>query len=44
MVLCDSIAQMQLVLRRATTFAGRRQKERQGELVCVYRSPPKAPH
>ena len=29
MVLCDSMAQMQLVLRRATTLAGRRQKERQ---------------
>ena len=43
MVLCDSRAQMQLVLR-ATTLAGRRQKERQGQLVCVYRSPPKAPH
>ena len=44
MVLCDSMAQMQLVLRRATTLAGRRQKERQGQLVCVYRSQPKAPH
>jgi hypothetical protein len=44
MVLCDSKAQMQLVLRRATTLAGRRQKERQEELVCVHRSPPKAPH
>ena len=44
MVLCDSMAQMRLVLRRATTFAGRRQKERQEQLVCVYRSPPKAPH
>ena len=44
MVLCDSMAQMQLVLRRATTLAGRRQKEGQGQLVCVYRSPPKAPH
>jgi hypothetical protein len=42
--LCDSMAQMQLVLRRATTLAGRRQKERQGQLLCVYRSPPKAPH
>ena len=44
MVLCDSMAQTQLVLRRASTLAGRRQKERQGQLVCVYRSPPKAPH
>src|ERR1700745_7936 len=44
MVLGDRMAQMQLVLRRATTLAGRRQKERQGQLVCVYRSPPKAPH
>jgi hypothetical protein len=44
MVLCDSRAQMQLVLRRATTLAGRRQTERQGKLVCVYPSPPKAPH
>jgi hypothetical protein len=44
MVLCDSKAQMQLVLRRATTLAGRRQKERQEELVCLHRSPPKAPH
>jgi hypothetical protein len=43
MVLCD-MAQMQLVLRRASTLADRRQKERQGQLVCVYRSPPKAPH
>jgi len=44
MVLCDSMAQMRFVLRRATTLAGRRQKERQGQRVCVYRSPPKAPH
>ena len=44
MVLCDSMAQMQLVLRRATTLTGRRQQERQRQLVCVYRSPPKAPH
>ena len=44
MVLCDSMAQMRLVLRRATTLAGRRQKEGQGQLACVYRSPPKAPH
>jgi hypothetical protein len=28
MVLCDSMAQMQFVLRRATTLAGRRQKDR----------------
>ena len=27
MVHCDSMAQMQLVVRRATTIAGRRQKE-----------------
>ena len=32
MVLCDSMAQIQFVLRRATTLAGRRQKERQGQL------------
>jgi hypothetical protein len=44
MVLCDSMAQMQFVLRRATTMAGRRQKERHGQPVCVYRSPPEAPH
>jgi hypothetical protein len=44
MVLCDSMAQMRLVLRRATTFAGRRQQERQRQLVCVYRSPPRASH
>ena len=44
MVLCDSMAQMQFVLRRATTLAGRRQKERQEHLVRVYQSPPKAPH
>lgn len=44
MVLCDSMAQIQFVLRRATTLAGRRQKERQGQLVRVYRSAPKAPH
>jgi hypothetical protein len=44
MVGCDSMAQMKLVLRRATTLAGRRQKERLAQLVCVYRSPPKAPH
>jgi hypothetical protein len=43
-VLCDRMAQMQLVLRRASTLAGRRQKERQGQLVCAYRSPPRAPH
>jgi len=44
MMLCDSMAQMQFVLRRATTLAGRRQKERQERLVRVYQSPPKAPH
>jgi hypothetical protein len=44
MVLCDSMAQLQVVLRRATPLAGRRQKDRQGQLVRVYRSPPKAPH
>ena len=44
MVHCASMAQMRLVLRRATTFADHRQKERQGQLVCVFRSPPKAPH
>ena len=44
MVLCDRMAQMQLVLRRASTLAGRRQKERQGQLMCVHRSAPKAPH
>jgi hypothetical protein len=44
MVLCETMAQMQLVLRRATTLASRRQKKRQEQLVCVYRSPSKAPH
>jgi hypothetical protein len=44
MVLCDNMAQMQFVLQRATTLACRRQKVRQEQLVCVYRSPPKAPH
>ena len=44
MVLCDSMAQLQFILQRATTLAGRRQKDRQEQLVCVYRSPPKAPH
>ena len=44
MVLCDSMAQLQVVLRRATPLAGRRRKDRQGQLVRVYRSPPKAPH
>ena len=44
MVLCDSMAQLQVVLRRATPLAGRRKKGRQEQLVCVYRSPPKAPH
>ena len=44
MMLCDSMAQMQFVLRRATTLAGRRQKERQEHQVRVYQSPPKAPH
>ena len=44
MVLCDSMAQMQFVLRRATTLAGRRQKDRHEQLVCLDRSPPKAPH
>jgi hypothetical protein len=44
MVLCDSMAQMQFILQRATTLADRRQKDRQEQLVCVYRSPPKAPH
>lgn len=43
MVHCDSMAQMQFVLRRATTIAGRRQKGRH-EQMCVYRTPPKAPH
>ena len=40
----DSVAQMRFVLRRATTLAGRRQKERQEHQVRVYQSPPKAPH
>ena len=44
MVHSDSMAQMQFVLRRATTIAGRRQKGGREQLVCVYRSPPKAPH
>jgi hypothetical protein len=44
MVLCDSMSQMQFVLRRATTLAGRRQKDRREHLVCLDRSPPKAPH
>ena len=44
MVLCDSMAQMQFVFRRATTLAGRRQKDRREQLVCLDRSPPKAPH
>ena len=44
MVLCDSMAQMQFVLRRATTLAGRRQKDRGEQLMCLVRSPPKAPH
>jgi formate dehydrogenase maturation protein FdhE len=44
MVLCNNMAQMQFVLQRATTIAGRRQKERQEQLVPVCRSPPKAPH
>jgi hypothetical protein len=44
MVVCNSMAQMQFVLRRATTLADRRQRERQEQVVCVYRSPPKAPH
>ena len=44
MVHSDSMAQMQFVLRRATTLAGRRQKDRREQLVCLVRSPPKAPH
>ena len=44
MLLCDSMTQMQFILQRAKTLAGRRQKDRQEQLVCVYRSPPKAPH
>jgi hypothetical protein len=44
MVLCDSMAQMRFVLRRATTIAGRRQKGRPEQLACVYRNSPKAPH
>ena len=44
MVHSDSMAQMQFVLRRATTLAGRRQKDRGEQLVCLVRSPPKAPH
>jgi len=44
LVHCDSMAQMQFVLRRATTIAGRRQKGRHEQLACVYRSSPKAPH
>ena len=44
MVLCDSMAQMQFVLRRATTLGGRRQRDRHEQLVCLDRSPPKAPH
>jgi hypothetical protein len=42
MVHCDGLAQMQFVLRRATTIAGRRQKGPQ--LVSVCRSAPKAAH
>ena len=44
MVLCGSMAQMTFVLRRATTIVGRRQNGGHEQLVCVYRSPPKAPH
>ena len=44
MVLSDSSAQMQFVLRRATALVGRRQKERHEQVVRVYGSPPKAPH
>ena len=44
MVLCGSMAQMKLVLQRAATLAGRRQKGRHEQPVCVYRSQPKAPH
>ena len=44
MVHCDGMAQMQFVLRQATTIAGRRQAGRRGQLVSVYRSAPKAPH
>jgi hypothetical protein len=40
MVHCDSVTQMQFVLRRATIIAGRRQKERHEQPLC----PPKAPH
>jgi hypothetical protein len=40
MVLCGSMSQMKLILQRATTLAGRRQKERQGKLVYVYRKAP----
>ena len=35
MVLCDSKAQMQLVPRRATTLAGRRQKEQRGDWYAL---------
>ena len=44
MVFCDSMAQVQFVLRRATALVGRRQKERHEQVVRVYGSPPKAPH
>ena len=44
MVHCDGMAQMQFVLRQATTIAGRRQEGRHEQLVSVYRSAPKAPH
>jgi hypothetical protein len=40
MVHCDSMAQMQFVLGRASTITGRRQKERHEQPLC----PPKAPH
>jgi len=40
----DSLAQMRLVVRRAWVKAEPRQRERQGHVVCVYQSPPKAPH
>jgi hypothetical protein len=43
-VLCGSTAQMKFVLQRAATLAGRRQKGRHEQPVCVYRSQPKAPH
>jgi hypothetical protein len=40
----DTLAKMLPLLRKARVKAEPRQQDRVGQVVCLYRSPPKAPH